>query len=455
MRAACNEFARRRPIDPELWSAFARNIFYQQGELRRSRPPSRRSSSGSTRSNGRWACPATASSIWRRRRPRSRRSSAASARPSWRRKPPPADAPKPLGAPPPFARVIIEKPFGTDLETARALNRDIHETLDERQIYRIDHYLGKETVQNLLVFRFANGIFEPVWNNRFVDHVQITGAETIGVEARGGYFEQAGSLRDMVQNHLLQVLSLFAMEPPVAFDPDAVRDEKLKVLKALRYIPASDFEQYVVRAQYAAGSSGGQAVRGYREEPNVSPTSTTETFVALKLFIDSWRWAGVPFYLRSGKRLPKRVTEIAVHFKEAPHLLFGRRGESIRPNVLGDPHPARRGDRAQLRIEAARARDGDRARQHGVPLRVVVRRRAARGLRAAAARLPAGRQHAVHARRRGRGELGLGVAHPPPLGRGRRRQRTGAALPTYPAGIWGPPAAERLMAADGRAWRLP
>jgi glucose-6-phosphate 1-dehydrogenase len=234
-----------------------------------------------------------------------------------------------------FSRVIIEKPFGTDLTTAQKLNHDIHETLTEKQIYRIDHYLGKETVQNLLVFRFANGIFEPIWNNRFVDHVQITGAETVGVEGRGGYFEQAGILRDMVQNHLFQVVSLAAMEPPVALDADGVRDEKLKVLKALRPMPSSEIDANVVRAQYAAGSIAGRGVPGYREEPGVSPTSQTETFVALKFFIDSWRWMGVPFFLRSAKRMPKRVTEIAIHFKEAPRLLFGRRGgEGVRPNVL-------------------------------------------------------------------------------------------------------------------------
>ena len=253
--------------------------------------------------------------------------------------------------------MIIEKPFGTDLATAQRLNHDIHETLTEKQIYRIDHYLGKETVQNLLVFRFANGIFEPIWNNRYVDHVQITGAETVGVEGRGGYFEQAGILRDMVQNHLFQVVSLAAMEPPVALDADGVRDEKLKVLKALRPMPSSEIDANVVRAQYAAGSIAGRAVPGYREEPGVSPTSQTETYVGLKFFIDSWRWMGVPFFLRSAKRMPKRVTEIAIHFKEAPRLLVraARRRRRAAQRAV-DPHPARRGDLAQFRLEASRAR---------------------------------------------------------------------------------------------------
>jgi glucose-6-phosphate 1-dehydrogenase len=322
MRRGCDEFARRRPVDPAVWGTFARNLYYQAGS---------------------YDDPAAFVALKARLEEIERAQGLPGNRVFYLSIPPSefATVIRNLGVSglvkregDRFARVIIEKPFGVDLATARSLNRDIHETLSEQQVYRIDHYLGKETVQNLLVFRFANGIFEPVWNNRFVDHVQITGAETVGVEARGGYFDHAGVLRDMVQSHLMQVTSLAAMEPPVAFDPDAVRDEKLKVLKALRPIPSSEVDAHVVRAQYAAGSIAGRDVPGYREEPNVSPASETETFVALKFFVDSWRWAGVPFYMRSGKRLPKRVTEIAIHFKEAPHLLFGRRGGAIRPNVL-------------------------------------------------------------------------------------------------------------------------
>ncbi len=235
----------------------------------------------------------------------------------------------------PFARVIIEKPFGTDLATAQALNRDVHEVLQEEQIYRIDHYLGKETVQNLIVFRFANSIFEPLWNNKYVEAVQITGAETLGVEKRGSYFERSGILRDMVQNHLFQVLTLAAMEPPTSWHADSIRDEKTKVLRALRPIPPDKIDQVVVRGQYVKGSVLGADVPGYREEEGVDPKSRTETYVALRLAIDNWRWAGVPFYLRSAKRMPKKVTEIAVHFKSAPHRLFGdERMASLSGNTL-------------------------------------------------------------------------------------------------------------------------
>lgn len=242
----------------------------------------------------------------------------------------------PKGQTSPFARVIIEKPFGTDLESARQLNAEVLGIAEEHQVYRIDHYLGKETVQNLLVFRFANGIFEPLWNNRFIDHVQITGAEAIGIEGRGGYFDTAGILRDMVQNHLFQVLCLTAMEPPVAFSADDLRDEKVKVLKALRRSNKDSMEDVVVRGQYTRGANAGKTLIGYREETGVAPGSKTETYVALKLFVDNWRWAGVPFYLRSAKSMPSKVTEVALVFKDAPHRLIRATGSRVHntQNVL-------------------------------------------------------------------------------------------------------------------------
>src|SRR5215212_9776768 len=214
-----------------------------------------------------------------------------------------------------WSRLVVEKPFGRDLKSAEALNSELRRYFDEAQIYRIDHYLGKETVQNILALRFANGIFEPFWNQHYVDHVQITVAEDIGVGTRGAFYEEAGAMRDIVQNHVMQVLCLTAMEPPVAFDAESVREEKVKVLRAVRPIPDDEVENYAVRGQYERGWVFGEEVPGYREEKNVAPDSTTETYVALKLFIDNWRWAGVPFYVRTGKRLPKRVTEIAVQFK--------------------------------------------------------------------------------------------------------------------------------------------
>ncbi|PYV57049.1 MAG: glucose-6-phosphate dehydrogenase [Acidobacteria bacterium] len=221
-----------------------------------------------------------------------------------------------------WRRVIIEKPFGTDLESAKALNRQIKAVLAEEQIYRIDHYLGKETVQNIMVFRFDNAIFEPIWNRRYIDHVQITNAETVGVEQRGGYFDTAGTLRDMVPNHVMQLLSLIAMESPVSFHADAVRSEQAKVLHALQPLVAEEVLQEAVRGQYGEGKLGDEQVPAYRAEPGVSPESRTETFVAMKLRIENWRWVGVPFYLRSGKRLAKRHTEITVQFKKTPFVLF-------------------------------------------------------------------------------------------------------------------------------------
>jgi glucose-6-phosphate 1-dehydrogenase len=235
----------------------------------------------------------------------------------------------------PYARIVIEKPIGHDLASARDINDAIARTVDESQIYRIDHYLGKETVQNILVLRFANSIFEPLFNKKYIDHVQVTVSEAEGVGSRAEYYDAAGALRDMVQNHLLQVLSLVAMEPPRSLDADVIRDEKLEVLRSLRPLGAEDVDRCTARAQYEGGFVTGQPVRGYREEPGVNPGSRTETFVALQLWIDNWRWAGVPFFLRTGKRLPKRASEISVHLKEVPPILFNSRSAvRLDPNVL-------------------------------------------------------------------------------------------------------------------------
>jgi glucose-6-phosphate 1-dehydrogenase len=234
----------------------------------------------------------------------------------------------------PWSRIVVEKPFGHDLQSAQRLNRLLQGLIAERQTFRIDHYLGKETVQNILAVRFGNLIFEPIWSAQYVDHVQITVAEAVGVEGRGGYYDHSGALRDMVQNHMMQLLALVAMEPPVAYDADAIRDEKVKVLRAVQ-ISSPLVPQLTVRGQYGPGFVGGAPVPAYRQEPSVPPGSTTETYVALKLELQNWRWAGTPFYLRTGKRLPKRISEIAVVFKKVPHLLFSRQAVAgLEPNVL-------------------------------------------------------------------------------------------------------------------------
>jgi len=227
-----------------------------------------------------------------------------------------------------FKRLIIEKPFGTDLDSAQNLNKNLLNYFEEDQLYRIDHYLGKETVQNMLVTRFSNGIFEPIWNHNFIHHIEITSAETLGVEDRGGYYDHSGAMRDMVQNHLMQLVGMVAMEPPVVIEAHAIRNEILKVFQSLRPISEKEIARHVIRGQYTQSHIGKELVKGYRDETGVDPDSRTETFVAMKFFIDNFRWAGVPFYIRTGKKLPARVTEVVIHFKNTPHHLFGNQAET-------------------------------------------------------------------------------------------------------------------------------
>ncbi|HKY33431.1 MAG TPA: glucose-6-phosphate dehydrogenase [Candidatus Polarisedimenticolia bacterium] len=322
MRRAVDTFSRSRPVAPEIWSDFAKGIHYCQGDF------------GDRQAYGRLGV--LLQQISRERNTRGNNIFYLATPPGHYESIIAALGASGLsGSPlPPWTRVIIEKPFGHDLDSARELNRRAQECLREEQIYRIDHYLGKETVQNIIVMRFANGIFEPLWNQKYIDHVQITVAEDLGMEGRGAYYDASGALRDMVQNHMMQLLCLTAMEPPVAFQADPVRNEKVKVLESIRPLEGDDVGREVVRGQYGRGHVGGRGAAGFREEQGVSPGSTTETYVAIRLFIDNWRWAGVPFLLRTGKRLPKRATEIAIQFRPVPHLLFRKEAPAIEPNVL-------------------------------------------------------------------------------------------------------------------------
>jgi glucose-6-phosphate 1-dehydrogenase len=234
-----------------------------------------------------------------------------------------------------WSRIVLEKPFGHDLESARQLNGAVLRVFEESSIYRIDHYLGKETVQNILVFRFGNSLFEPVWNRNYVDYIEITAAETVGVENRASFYEETGALRDMVANHMLQLVALTAMEPPIAFDADAVREQKVQVFRSIRPMSVEEVARRTVRGQYGPGQINGSAVPGYRQEPGVRGKSSTETYVAIEFYIDNWRWAGVPFFVRTGKRMAQRLTEISIHFKRTPQALFARTpDEEIDPNVI-------------------------------------------------------------------------------------------------------------------------
>jgi glucose-6-phosphate 1-dehydrogenase len=350
-----------------------------------------------------------------------------------------------------WARVIIEKPFGHDLASARALNADILRGFDENDIYRIDHFLGKEIVQNLFALRFANGIFEPVWNRNYIDHVQITAAETLGMEGRGSYYETAGIVRDMVQNHLLQLCALVAIEPPAEWNSRAVRDEKVKVLRAVRKINPVEVERSAVRGQYAAGTIGGERVSAYREEEEVAADSPVETYAALRLHIDNVRWAGVPFYLRSGKRLAQRATEIVVEFKSAPHTPWipgGTVGKAARPNLLVVNVSPEEG--IVIRVEAKQP--GQEMRLQSINLDYC--RSDERG----ATESPSAYEHLLLDSMRGdptffaradEVEVAWEIVEPVIEKWGAEKSTD---FPNYAAGSAGPAAADELLARDGRYW---
>ncbi|MEP7003190.1 MAG: glucose-6-phosphate dehydrogenase [Chloroflexota bacterium] len=348
------------------------------------------------------------------------------------------------------ARVVIEKPFGRDQASAIALSEKLQGAFTEDEIFRIDHYLGKETVQNILVLRFANGIFEPIWNRQYVDHIQITVAESLGIEERGAYYEQAGGLRDIVQNHLLQLLALVTMEPPVAFDAKAVRDEKLKVLRAVRPIAEEDVESHVVRGQYGPGFIEGAPVRGYRDEDGVAKDSKTDTFVAIRAFVDNWRWEGTPFYLRTGKRLPKRTTEIAIQFRAAPHQVFSHEAaEGMEPNALVLRIQPDEGISlkfgAKVPVQGIRIRSVNMDFVYGASFMVDA---------------PDAYETLILDALRGDGTLFTRQDEVEQQWRfvdsiAKAWAQGQSDLPVYPSGSWGPTEADLLIARDGRAWRKP
>jgi glucose-6-phosphate 1-dehydrogenase len=442
MKQAVSEFSRAKPIDPATWSAFERGIGYVRGaandpatyETLRTRLDRADEERGSGKNRLFYLAvpPSEFGPIVEGLRVSRLVSPGASGRAG--------------GA---WTRVVFEKPFGHDLASARSLNDSVAAAFDESQVFRIDHYLGKETVQNLLVFRFANSLFEPLWGREHVDHVQITVAEELGVEARGKFYEQTGVTRDIVENHLMQLLCLTAMEPPISLSADAVRDEKVKVLRSLRPIEATEVARDVVRGQYARGIVHGEEVNGYRAEPDVAADSRVETYVAMRVLIDNWRWSGVPFYVRAGKRMARRVTEIAVVFREVPHTLFQARDGGITPNVLS------------LRIQP----------DEGIALRFIskepgqqtILRDVAMDFRYGAtfgSNTPEAYERLLLDAMRGeatlftrRDEVEEQWAY---IERVMRAWDTEAAAPPpYAAGSWGPEQADDLLARDGRRWRKP
>jgi glucose-6-phosphate 1-dehydrogenase len=425
------------PIDPEKWNAFASNLYYTEGDYsgpdsyarlvhRLSELDAERKLCGNRLfylSTPPEVYPDIVEQLGR----------AGLARPS---------------TPNAWVRIIIEKPFGRDLASAKELNKIVLNVFEEKQVYRIDHYLGKDTVQNLLVLRFGNGIFEPLWNRNYVDQVQITASETLGVERRGGFYETAGALRDMIQSHVLQLTSLVSVEPPASFDATAVRNEKLKVLQSIRPFNLEMVAQWVVRGQYGPGKIGDKPAPGYRDEPGVKPDSRTETFVAMRLLIDNWRWAGVPFYLRTGKRLAKRSTEIMIQFKRAPHIVFRER--EVEPNRLILNIQPEEG----IAVSFGAKRPGTEMSIGNVTMNFSYKEGFGGSSRSAYATLlnDCLRGDATLFDRGDSVEAAWALVDP--ILDVWSAAKT-AGVPVYPAGTWGPKESDQLLERDGRQWYNP
>lgn len=439
MGEAVRQFLPAASVDSALWDDFARGLFYIPGDLRDPRLYA--------------ALGARLEQIGRDRQTENNALFYLSTAPSFYEPVIHGLGGAGLNRSAGWRRIVIEKPFGHDLVSARALGRRIQDFFDEPQIYRIDHYLGKETVQNILAFRFSNGIFEPLWNRRYVDHVQITAAESIGVEGRGAYYQEAGALRDMIQNHLLQVLATVAMEPPAAFEPETVRDERAKLLRSIRILSPEEARRHAVAGQYGPGQVGGERLPGFREEPGVSPGSRIETYAAVNFFIDNWRWAGVPFYVRTGKRLPRRVTDIAIQFKPAPHSLFDGAGSRespwARPNLLLLRIQPDEG--ISLRFFSKRPGSGMKVR----PVSMDFNYGSSFGVRRPEAYetllLDALAGDATLYTRQDMVEASWAAVQPI-LDAWASAEFN---FPNYPAGSWGPREADELLGRDGREWRIP
>ena len=439
MRESVQEFLEDSPFDAELWDHFARGIFYTARDINDSK-----------------AYAAIASRLEEIERERQTGGNALfylSTQPSYY-----AAAALGLGAAGlakaqngAWRRLVVEKPFGHDQNSSRELNNSLHKYFDESQIYRIDHYLGKETVQNILAFRFGNGIFEPLWNRRYVNNVQITAAESIGVEGRGGYYQEAGALRDMIQNHLLQVMATVAMEPSAVFEANAVRDERAKLLRSIRIWKPGEVAANAASGQYGRASIGGKEVPGFREEEGVDANARTDTYAALTVMIENWRWAGVPFYIRSGKRLPKRVTDIAIRFNSVPHSLFATETEdTARPNLLILRIQPEEG--ISLRFSSKQPGGGMKLR----PVSMDFNYGSSFGMRTPAAYetllVDAMAGDPTLYTRQDMVEASWAVVQPVIDAWSERKDLP---FPNYAAGTWGPKESDDMLAAHGHSWRIP